>query len=93
MGRIHNLAGTIALGLSYAGLAMASTTIGPTADLTISNADVAPDGYTRAAVVMNGELPGPIITGNKVCFAVFTSQCPRLTPGMRAGRHVLDQRH
>ena len=40
--------------------------IGPKTDLTISNADVAPDGFTRAAVVVNGVFPGPLITGNKV---------------------------
>ena len=40
--------------------------IGPKTDLTISNADVAPDGFTRAAVVVNGVFPGPLITGNQV---------------------------
>ncbi|KAI0771657.1 laccase B [Trametes elegans] len=38
--------------------------IGPVTDLTISNADISPDGYTRAAVVVNGVFPGPLITGN-----------------------------
>nr|QOW95913.1 laccase GbLac_U30636 [Ganoderma boninense] len=37
--------------------------IGPVTDLVISNADVAPDGFTRAAVVVNGVVPGPLITG------------------------------
>ena len=41
--------------------------IGPTTDLTISNADTSPDGFTRAAVVVNGVFPGPLITGNMVC--------------------------
>lgn len=36
-----------------------------TAALTISNADVSPDGYTRAAIVVNGQHPGPVLTGNK----------------------------
>ncbi|OSD02778.1 multicopper oxidase [Trametes coccinea BRFM310] len=39
--------------------------IGPVTDLTISNADVSPDGYQRAAVVANGVMPGPLITGQK----------------------------
>nr|AYR00606.1 laccase H [Lenzites betulinus] len=39
--------------------------IGPVADLNISNADITPDGFTRAAVVVNGVFPGPLITGNK----------------------------
>ncbi|KAL7283147.1 LOW QUALITY PROTEIN: hypothetical protein ACG7TL_002573 [Trametes sanguinea] len=30
-----------------------------------SNADVSPDGYQRAAVVANGVMPGPLITGQK----------------------------
>ena len=40
--------------------------IGPITDLTISNDDIAPDGFTRAAIVMNGVFPGPLIRGNKV---------------------------
>ena len=40
--------------------------IGPVADLVISNAAVAPDGFSRQAVVTNGVFPGPLITGNKV---------------------------
>ena len=52
------------LALVYVAWAYAS--IGPVADLTISNADVAPDGFTRAAIVMNGVFPGPLITGNMV---------------------------
>lgn len=40
--------------------------IGPVTDLTISNAAISPDGFTRDAVVMNGVFPGPLITGNKV---------------------------
>ncbi|PIL23727.1 transporter [Ganoderma sinense ZZ0214-1] len=39
--------------------------IGPVADLTITNADLAPDGFTRAAVAVNGMSPGPLITGQK----------------------------
>ncbi|KAH9910749.1 laccase hybrid [Epithele typhae] len=48
----------------FAIVPLASAAIGPVADLTISNADVTPDGHTRAAVVVNGEMPGPLITGN-----------------------------
>nr|AAB63443.1 phenoloxidase [Trametes sp. I-62] len=35
------------------------------ADLTITNAVVAPDGFSRDAVVVNGVFPGPLITGKK----------------------------
>nr|AGW43035.1 laccase [Ganoderma weberianum] len=54
--------------LSYLPLlfsASAYAAIGPVGTLTISNADTAPDGFTRSAVVVNGESPGPLITGNK----------------------------
>ena len=40
--------------------------IGPVTDLTISNGDISPDGYTRAAVLAAGSFPGPLISGNKV---------------------------
>ena len=65
MSKLQSFAALIALSLSYGRVASAAT-IGPVADLTISNADVTPDGYTRAAVVMNGQMPGPLITGNMV---------------------------
>jgi iron transport multicopper oxidase len=40
--------------------------IGPVADLTISNANVSPDGFSRSATVVNGQIDGPLITGKKV---------------------------
>lgn len=56
--------------------------IGPSTTLTISNANIAPDGFTRSyawlhnsgifankqdrAVVTNGIFPGPLLTGQKV---------------------------
>lgn len=43
-----------------------ATQVSNTAELIISNADVAPDGYTRAAIVVNGQSPGPLLSGNKV---------------------------
>ena len=70
MSKLQSFAALIALSLSYARIAGASM-IGPVADMVISNADITPDGYTRAAVVVNGEMPGPIVSGNKVCF-----ECP-----------------
>ncbi|KAJ7106687.1 laccase [Mycena epipterygia] len=39
--------------------------IGPTADITLTNGDVSPDGFTRQAVLVNGQAPGPLIIGNK----------------------------
>ncbi|KAJ7131857.1 laccase [Mycena crocata] len=39
--------------------------VGPTADLIVSNGDVSPDGFTRQAVLMNGGTPGPLIVANK----------------------------
>ncbi|KAH8989923.1 laccase C [Lactarius hatsudake] len=42
-----------------------SASIGPTAVLEISNADLAPDGFSRSTVLAGGTFPGPLITGNK----------------------------
>ncbi|KAJ3500534.1 hypothetical protein NLJ89_g9750 [Agrocybe chaxingu] len=51
-------------------VAGAYAAIGPTAELYIGNADVAPDGFTRAGVLAGSDasslaFPGPVITGNK----------------------------
>ncbi|KAJ6567924.1 laccase 2 [Mycena vulgaris] len=54
---------TLLLATSLISTALAS--IGPTADLTLTNGDVAPDGFTRQAVLVNGQAPGPLIIGNK----------------------------
>ena len=43
-----------------------NTAIGPVANLTITNQIVAPDGFSRAAVAVNGGTLGPLIVGNKV---------------------------
>ncbi|CDO73053.1 Laccase [Trametes cinnabarina] len=45
--------------------AVANAAIGPVADLTLTNAQVSPDGFAREAVVVNGITPAPLITGNK----------------------------
>lgn len=44
----------------------ANAAIGPVTDLEITNADISPDGFSRAAVLAGGSFPGPLITGNKV---------------------------
>lgn len=54
---------------AYVTLALAlgaSASIGPVTDLHVSNADVSPDGFSRAAVLAGGVFPGPLIVGNKV---------------------------
>ena len=39
--------------------------IGPVASLLVTNAPVSPDGFLRDAVVTNGVMPAPLITGKK----------------------------
>ncbi|KAI1791000.1 laccase 2 [Ganoderma leucocontextum] len=63
MAKAGTFAALAAFSLPYARLVAGA--IGPIADLTIADADITPDGFTRAAVVMNGQFPGPLITGNK----------------------------
>ncbi|KAF7344051.1 Laccase A [Mycena venus] len=46
-------------------ISASSAGIGPTADITLVNAVVSPDGFSRSAVTANGITPGPIVTANK----------------------------
>ncbi|KZP21863.1 multicopper oxidase [Athelia psychrophila] len=48
-----------------AGLGSVRAAIGPVTNLAITNADIAPDGFTRSAVLAGGTFPGALITGNK----------------------------
>nr|AAW28936.1 laccase A [Trametes sp. 420] len=63
MSKFQSLVAFVALCLSHSRLVAGA--IGPVADLTISNANISPDGFTRSAVVMNNQFPGPLVTGNK----------------------------
>ncbi|KAL0580549.1 laccase, multicopper oxidase, benzenediol:oxygen oxidorectuctase [Marasmius crinis-equi] len=53
----------VTLACLLAGQSFAS--IGPIADLVITNKDVSPDGFTRGAVVAGDSTIGPLIVGNK----------------------------
>ncbi|KAI0924510.1 hypothetical protein AcW1_006623 [Taiwanofungus camphoratus] len=60
MANLRLLSVIIALSLSFDALAA----IGPTGNLTISNGNVNPDGYSRSAVLIGGSTPGPLVQGN-----------------------------
>lgn len=62
MANLRLLSVIIALSLSFDALAA----IGPTGNLTISNGNVNPDGYSRSAVLIGGSTPGPLVQGNMV---------------------------
>ncbi|KAH9913346.1 laccase [Epithele typhae] len=52
--------------LSFLALSAAASVhaaIGPVADLTVTDAQISPDGFLRDAVVTNGLMPGPLIAG------------------------------
>ncbi|KAL0572350.1 laccase, multicopper oxidase, benzenediol:oxygen oxidorectuctase [Marasmius crinis-equi] len=55
--------GSVLIACLLAGRSLAS--IGPVADLVISNKDVSPDGFTRGAVVAGDSTIGPLIVANK----------------------------
>ncbi|KAK7007823.1 multicopper oxidase/laccase [Favolaschia claudopus] len=59
------LATAAALSFSLSFIPSALASIGPTADLTLVNVDVSPDGFSRSAVTVNGIVPGPVIVANK----------------------------
>ncbi|KAJ7235142.1 Lac2 protein [Mycena haematopus] len=46
-------------------LSGARAAVGPTTSLEIVNKRIAPDGYSRSAVLAGGTFPGPLIKGNK----------------------------
>ncbi|KAH0586797.1 hypothetical protein H2248_005648 [Termitomyces sp. 'cryptogamus'] len=51
--------------------------------LNIENAQVAPDGFERAAITANGQYPGPLITLNKGDFLRVTMNNRLTDPTMR----------
>nr|QMP96875.1 laccase A precursor [Cerrena sp.] len=57
----HTSIGSVTLGLVLG----AFGAIGPVTDLKIVNRDIAPDGFTRPAVLAGGSFPGSLITGQK----------------------------
>ncbi|KAJ7353692.1 laccase A [Mycena albidolilacea] len=42
-----------------------ATQLGPSGTLEITNQAISPDGYSRTAVLANGQFPGPLITAKK----------------------------
>ena len=73
--------------------ASAYAAIGPVANLVISNADITPGGFTRAAVVVNGAFPPPLLTGYKVSFTNTLSVQIFFTNILETGRQFPTQRH
>ncbi|KAJ7223866.1 yellow laccase [Mycena haematopus] len=56
------------LSSAFVFLSIFSTTyaaIGPSGELVIANKHIAPDGFTRSAVLAGGTFPGPLIQANK----------------------------
>jgi len=45
--------------------ALAQAAIGPIGLIDVTNAQLAPDGFSRQTVVANGQFPGPLIKANK----------------------------
>ncbi len=92
MSKFQSLVAFVALCLSHSRLVAGA--IGPVADLTISNANISPDGFTRSAVVVNNQFPGPLVTGNKVRFPaylrIYDGQC---SYHLVLGRQLPAQRH
>lgn len=68
--------------LAFSGQA---ATIGPVADLHITNAVISPDGHNRTAILAGGSYPGPLIRANKVCFLFSTGQFEVLIYGFAQG--------
>jgi iron transport multicopper oxidase len=50
----------------FSSISQSLGSIGPVADLNISNVYIQPDGYNRSTVLAGGTFPGAVITANKV---------------------------
>nr|CDJ79885.1 benzenediol:oxygen oxidoreductase [Coprinus comatus] len=53
------------LSFAFIGANAFALSVGPRATLTLTNDVVAPDGFERSAIVVNGGHPGPLIQANK----------------------------
>ena len=54
----------VSVAFFLAGLSLVqSRTLNYTFDIAAKN--VTPDGFTRSAITVNGQTPGPVLTGNK----------------------------
>ncbi|KAJ7256372.1 laccase 1 [Mycena rebaudengoi] len=42
-----------------------ASSIGPSGSLIVGNANLSPDGFSRSTTVVNGQLPGPVISAEK----------------------------
>ncbi|KAI3621083.1 laccase [Moniliophthora roreri] len=62
MSRLQSLLSFVTLSVLFGGI---SAAIGPVADLVITNEVVAPDGFSREAVLAGGSTIGPLIVGTK----------------------------
>ena len=62
---------SLALSAVLALSARVSASVGPTGTLTLTNGVVSPDGFARDAILINGQTPGPLLTGKKVSDIVF----------------------
>ena len=71
------LLGTVAHGLEV---------IGPQGTMTISNDNVTPDGYRRAAIVVNDQFSAPLIRGYKVRSDIRDEVCRSTKICQFAGR-------
>jgi iron transport multicopper oxidase len=52
-------------------LGAVSGQLGPSTTLSITNQNIAPDGFVRSAILAGGSFPGPLITAQPVRIRIF----------------------
>lgn len=72
--------------LAFAGLSEAAVV---THQWTLANKDIAPDGFTRSAALVNGQYPGPLLYFNKGDTAYITVNNSLSDPTMRRSTSVV----
>jgi iron transport multicopper oxidase len=58
-----------------------ASSIGPSGSLIVGNANLSPDGFSRSTTVVNGQLPGPVISAEKVAIQNILLKLTSIPPG------------
>ena len=56
---------------------------------TLAAANIAPDGFTRSAALVNGQFPGPLLTANKGDTIIVNVQNNLADPTMRRSTSIV----
>lgn len=84
---MHQFSNLLSLVLvSLVGISQAAVV---TQQWTLANKDIAPDGFTRSAALVNGQYPGPLLQFNKGDTGLITVNNRLTDPTMRRSSSIV----